>query len=214
MNESPSSANEGELRDDNEIIRLCQQGDQRAFTLLVDKYQDRVFWVAYNMLGNAEEAKDVVQDAFVRVFRALDRFDFNMNFYTWFYRIVSNLAIDQLRKLKRKRPVSIEELGDQTDHLHESRKPSAKLEEDELKEGVRAILDELPPHYKIVLVLRDLEGLSCKEIAAVTDTSHPTVRWRLHTARKLFKEKWIRQENRSERAKALLVGLEQNQREL
>ena len=186
-----------DYQDDAEIIRQCQRGDQRAYKALVERYQDRAFWVAFNMLGNQEEARDVVQDAFVRVFRAIHRFDFNMSFYTWLYRIVSNLSIDQLRKLKRRRPVRLDDLGDSPGGLSESRTPHDRLEDDETRREVRTVLDQLPPHYKIVLVLRDLEGLSCKEIAAVTGASHPTVRWRLHTARKLFKEKWQRHQSRS-----------------
>jgi RNA polymerase sigma-70 factor (ECF subfamily) len=191
-----------EFQDDAEIIRQCQLDDQRAYTALVEKYQERAFWVAYNMLGNSEEARDVVQEAFVRVFRAIHRFDFNMSFYTWLYRIVSNLAIDQLRKLKRRRPVRLDDIGEQAGESPESEAPSARLEESELKREVHQVLGELPPHYKAVLVLRDLEGLSCKEIAAVTGASHPTVRWRLHTARKLFKEKWNRYLSRSSRGAA------------
>jgi RNA polymerase sigma-70 factor (ECF subfamily) len=206
MNQSLAGTAMADFQDDAEIIRYCQQGDQRAYAALVDRYQDRAFWVAFNMLGNQEDARDVVQEAFVRVFRAIHRFDFNMSFYTWLYRIVSNLSIDQLRKLKRRRPVRLDDLGELAGELSGSETPSAGIEEDEMKREVRAVLDELPPHYKIVLVLRDLEGLSCKEIAAVTGASHPTVRWRLHTARKLFKEKWERYQSRSSRRAA--EGLE------
>jgi len=186
-----------EFQNDAEIIRRCQRNDQRAFTSLVEKYQERAFWVAYNMLGDQEEARDVVQEAFVRVFRAIDRFDFNMSFYTWFYRIVSNLSIDRLRRLKRRHPLRLDDVGNGFPSGEDA--PSARIEEDELKEEVRVLLDELPPQYKIVLTLRDLEGLSCKEIAAVTGASHPTVRWRLHTARKMFKEKWERRRSISSR---------------
>ena len=82
---------------DGDIIRACQKGSDDAFTQLVGRYQDKAFWVGYNLLGNTEEARDVAQEAFVRIFRAIDRFDFNMSFYTWLYRIVTNLAIDRLR---------------------------------------------------------------------------------------------------------------------
>ncbi len=191
-----------DYQDDAEIIRYCQQNDQRAYSALVEKYQDRAFWVAYNMVGNAEEARDVIQEAFVRVFRAIHRFDFNMSFYTWLYRIVSNLSIDHLRKMKRRRPVRLDDLGDKASEFMEHDSPSARLEVSETKREVHAVLDKLPPHYKNVIVLRDIEGLSCKEIAAITGASHPTVRWRLHTARKLFKEKWSRQQSRKSRKTA------------
>ena len=189
-----------DYQNDAEIIRECQRGDQKAYAALMEKYQERAFWVAYNMVSNQDEARDVVQEAFIRVFRAINRFDFNMSFYTWLYRIVSNLSIDHLRKLKRRRPVSLDVVEEKSGDDTGKESPSAGIEESEMKNEVHEVLDELPPHYKAVLVLRDLEGMSCKEIAAVTNTTHPTVRWRLHTARKQFKEKWIRRQNRSMRS--------------
>lgn len=178
---------------DGDIIRACQRGDEEAFAQLVSRYQDRAFWVAYNLVGNAEDARDIGQEAFVRVFRALDRFDFNMSFYTWLYRIVTNLAIDRLRKTRKHPTVELNELEDLIKDTASDNHPSFRIEREELKASVRSVLHTLPEKYKAVLVLRDIEGLSCKEISAITGTSHATVRWRLHTARKLFKEKWERE---------------------
>lgn len=177
---------------DGDIIRACQKGSDDAFTQLVGRYQDKAFWVGYNLLGNTEEARDVAQEAFVRIFRAIDRFDFNMSFYTWLYRIVTNLAIDRLRKLKKHRPVGLGGLDEIIRDPADDRHPSARIEKEELKTSVRSILKTLPDKYKTILVLRDIEGLSCKEISSIIGASHATVRWRLHTARKLFKEKWER----------------------
>jgi RNA polymerase sigma-70 factor (ECF subfamily) len=177
---------------DGDIIRACQQGDEDAFAELVSRYQDKAFWVAYNLVGNTEESRDVAQEAFVRIFRALDRFDFNMSFYTWLYRIVTNLAIDRLRKLKKHRPIGLTGMEEIIRDPAIDGQPSSRLEKEELKGSVRKILKTLPDKYKTILVLRDIEGLSCKEIASIIGASHATVRWRLHTARKLFKEKWER----------------------
>ena len=178
---------------DGDLIRACQKGDEDAFAQLVARYQDKAFWVAYNLVGNAEDARDIGQEAFVRVFRALDRFDFNMSFYTWLYRIVTNLAIDRLRKTRKHPPVALNEIEDMLRDTHGDNHPSFRMEREELKSSVRSVLQTLPDKYRTVLVLRDIEGLSCKEISSVTGTSHATVRWRLHTARKLFKEKWERE---------------------
>lgn len=183
-----------EPKSDGDIIRACQQGDQAAYAELVSRYQDRAFWVAYNMLGNAEEARDAAQEAFVRIHRAIDRFDFNMNFYTWLYRIVTNLSIDRLRKLKKHRAVALNGLEEVLKDPSGQNRPSYQMEKEELKSTVRAVLQKLPDKYKAILVLRDIEGRSCKEISSITGTSHATVRWRLHTARKLFKESWEREE--------------------
>ncbi|MBU0756093.1 MAG: sigma-70 family RNA polymerase sigma factor [Planctomycetes bacterium] len=184
-----------EPKTDGDIIRACQQGNQVAYAELVSRYQDRAFWVAYNMLGDAEEARDAAQEAFVRIYRAIDRFDFNMNFYTWLFRIVTNLSIDRLRKLKKHRAVALNGLEEVLKDPSKQNKPSFNMEEDELKTTVRSVLKKLPEKYKTILVLRDIEGRSCKEISSITGTSHATVRWRLHTARKLFKESWEREEN-------------------
>jgi len=175
---------------DGDVIRACQKGDQAAYSTLVSRYQERAFWVAYNLLGNVEDARDAAQEAFIRIYRAIDRFDFNMNFYTWLYRIVTNLSIDRLRKRKKTQAMRLTGLEEILEDPVSDQQPSSRMEKEELKKDVRELLKRLPEKYKTILVLRDLEGLSCKEIASITGASHATVRWRLHTARKLFKEKW------------------------
>ena len=178
---------------DGDLIRASQAGDEDAFARLVARYQDKAFWVAYNLVGNVEDARDIGQEAFVRVYRALDRFDFNMSFYTWLYRIVTNLSIDRLRKTRKHTVVGLNELEELLKDTAGDNHPSFRMEREELKASVRSVLHTLPEKYRTVLVLRDIEGLSCKEISSITGTSHATVRWRLHTARKLFKEKWERE---------------------
>jgi RNA polymerase sigma-70 factor (ECF subfamily) len=183
-------------RTDGEILRACQAGDDEAFGELVERYHARAYWVAFGLVGNQEEARDVTQDAFLRVYRALARFDFNQSFYTWLYRIVVNLAIDRLRKLSKARAVAIEDVGepasDEVDTV-----PERGIESNETAREVREVLATLPEKYRTVMTLRELNGLSCKEIARIVGSSHATVRWRLHMARKFFKEAWERRERRS-----------------
>jgi len=182
-------------RDDHEIIRACLDGSQEAFAALVKRHEDRSFWAAYRVLGDAEASRDVAQEAFVRVWRALDRFDFSMAFTTWLYRITVNLAIDHLRRNKRHKGVDIdmfregiadESTGQQPDHDEGSR---------DMARRVRRVLDTLDEKYRTVLALRDLEGLSSKQISDITSITHATVRWRLHVARKQFREAWCRIES-------------------
>jgi RNA polymerase sigma-70 factor (ECF subfamily) len=176
-----------ERAEENEVIARAQAGDEGAFRALVDRYRKRIYWVAYNMVGDEQDATDITQEAFVRVFKSLHRFDPRYRFYTWLYRIVSNLSVDLLRKRGGRKSVSIESVGDmKSDGIgaHES------LEKLELGERVRAVLDRLPPPYKQVMVLRELKGFSAKEVADMVDSTHATVRWRLHRARKLFREEW------------------------
>ncbi len=195
----PFRGGDGEISDD-EVIRRCLRGEKDLFRLLMQRYEKRAFWVAYNLLGNPEEARDVLQDAFVKAYRSLDRFDFGRKFYTWFFRIVTNLAIDKLRRRTVAKSVSLgEELAEALPSGGEG--PSLPLEREETRRKVRTLLETLPPKFKEVMVLRDIQGLSCKEIAPVIGTTYATVRWRLHKARQLFREKWERMERSEERGR-------------
>ncbi len=181
--------------EDHALIRRAQAGDEEAFRLLVERHEDRAVRVAANMVGNMEDARDLAQEAFLRVFRNLDRFDFAHGFTTWLYRIVTNLGIDFLR---RRRPVARVQGGEEGDEIEledqDAPAPSRGLERSETAERVRACIDRLAPHFRSVLVLRELEGLSCLEIADIVGATHVTVRWRLHRGRKLFQEEWERME--------------------
>lgn len=178
---------------DSQLVKLTKKGKESAFKELVERYQGRAYWVAFNMLRNREEAIDISQEAFLRVFRSLDRFDTKRNFYTWLYQIVANLSIDHLRRKGVSKSVSLEAVGD-LDGGH--RQPAADIERAELRERVRGVIDKLAPKYKAVVTLRDIEGLSCKEIALIVGTSHATVRWRLHRARIIFRKLWEKEEAR------------------
>ncbi|MEW6743313.1 MAG: sigma-70 family RNA polymerase sigma factor [Planctomycetota bacterium] len=183
---------------DGDLIHATLEGDDDAFAVLVDRYKDKVYWIAYGLTGHVEDSRDVCQDAFVRVYRALGRFDFRMSFYTWLYRIVVNLAIDQLRRATRARMVDLDEIADGCGDLSSS--PADGLEREELRRGVHEVLEKLPDKYRQVMVLRDLSGLSCKQIAAIVGVSHATARWRLHMARKMFREHWERRHATRRRA--------------
>jgi len=174
---------------DAALLRATSAGDREAFRLLVDRYERRAFWAAFHLLGDEEEARDVVQEAFVRVYRSMDRFDERRPFYTWFYRIVTNLAIDHLRHMRLTRRIASEEA---TESLTGGVAPSSPIESNETRRNVRRALDLLPPKFKTVMVLRELHGLSCKEIATIVSSTHATVRWRMHRARKLFREAYER----------------------
>ena len=180
--------------EDHQLLRRAQSGDERAFEALVRKHQTRAWRAARNLVGNDEDASDLAQEAFVRVFRNLSGFDFDHGFTTWLYRIVTNLAIDHLR---RRRPVwstasQGEDEGEQ--ELVDARVagPAEGLERAELAREVKACMDALAPHFQSVLVLREIEGLPCNEIARIVGATHVTVRWRLHRGRKLFQEEWER----------------------
>jgi RNA polymerase sigma-70 factor (ECF subfamily) len=181
---------------DHELVRAARTGDEDAFAALVRRHQARAWRVARNMVGSDEDAKDLAQEAFLRVFRSLERFDFQHDFTTWLYRIVTNLAIDHLR---RRRPAASTSAQDEEDADLDlvdplAEPPSAEVEREETAAEVRACLESLAPHFQSVLVLRELEGLPCNEIASIVGATHVTVRWRLHRGRKLFQEAWERRQ--------------------
>ena len=178
------------MPDANEValIQRCQEGRQEAFRELVDRYQRRVYWIAHHMVGNYETAREIAQEAFIRVFRNLGRFDVRRNFYTWLYQITVNLSIDHLRKASHGRSVDLDVAGSIPDP--DLQDPSAAGEQAETRQRVHQALDRLPAKYKAVLTLRDIQGFSCEEISEIVGCTNATVRWRLHRARRLFKDLW------------------------
>ena len=179
-----------EQRGDRELVQRTQDGDQDAYRVLVERYQSRIFAIAYGLLHNREDAREVTQEAFIKAFRNLAGFRRDASFYTWLYRITVNLGIDFRRKAYRNR---------ETGNLDETRlspdvasptsprpvgNPSQTLERKELREKLRAAIDQLPDEQKTVIVLREVEGLSYKEIADAMDCAEGTVMSRLFYARK------------------------------
>jgi len=173
--------------DDATLIRQVLAGDVDAYEGVVRRYQDRLYWMAYKLLGNHDDACDVAQEAFIRAYRRLDRFDLGRRFYTWIYRIAFNLSVDRLRERSRAgRSPLLSEFVDAGDA------PDAGLLGEELRREVRETLSELPAHYRALLLLRDVEGQTGKAISVASGVGHATVRWRIHRARKLFRAAWER----------------------
>ncbi len=170
-------------------IARCQSGDQSAFRTLVEKYETRAFWIAYHMVGHVEDAQDVVQEAFIRVHRAIPRFRVGKRFYTWFYQIVVHLAIDALRKRRERRDMDVDEAGEIQASVQDV---AERLAQDEASARVQDLLRRLPPRERAILILRDIEGFSAKEIADIIHSNHGTVRWWLFLARKSFRREWER----------------------
>jgi RNA polymerase sigma-70 factor (ECF subfamily) len=189
---------------DEGLVRLAQGGDEAAFGDLVGRHQTRAWRVARGLVRSDEDAQDIAQDAFLRVFRGLERFDFKYAFSTWLYRIVTNLAIDHLRKQRGHVSLSShpddEESGNLATELpdHRDERPSDAIMSREMASEVRTVLDGLADHFRTALVLREFEGLSCREIADVVGATQVTVRWRLHRGRKLFLEAWNRKQEGSD----------------
>ncbi|MHC4663170.1 MAG: RNA polymerase sigma factor [Planctomycetota bacterium] len=172
---------------DLELILASQGGDQEAFGELMNRYRERAYWVAYNMLGSVEDARDAVQDGFIRVYKAIKSYNKKYKFSTWLYQIVTNLCIDLLRKRAKRSSVQLDVVAEPEGDIDSPLEDYARKEN---VKNVHAVLQRLEPKYNAVLVLRDIEGMSCKQIAKIIGTTHATARWRLHQARQRFKEIW------------------------
>jgi len=175
------------MENEDEVIERCLEGDEKAFRELVEAYRERVYWVAYGNVGEREVARDLTQDVFVRVYSSLHQFDRDRRFSTWLFAIVRNRCIDWLRKHGSDETVSL----DYMDYEHPvDAPPDADAHNRELQQAVHRVLETLPEKYRMVLSLRELEGMKSKDIAEVIDCSPSTTRWRIHRARKLFREAW------------------------
>lgn len=180
--------------DDLELVEACKQGDRRAFQVLMQRYQRKVYAVAFGFLRNREDALDVVQESFIKVHRYLGKFEGNSSFYTWLYRIVANLCIDRLRKAKRHRDVEFDdglrhEPGDSaTDMsavgLTQFGDPADMVKRKEILAAVEASLEHLSDKHRAVIVMRELQGMSYEEMAQAMDCSKGTIMSRLFHARR------------------------------
>ena len=198
-------------REDHALIRRAQAGEEAAFEALVRRHQGRAYRVARNLVPTDEDAQDIAQEAFLRVFRNLERFDFSHVFTTWLYRIVTNLCIDFLRKRRVALSVSSGRQGDDGEtaalDLEDESEPAPweYAEAMETATEVHEVLASLAPHFQSVLTLREIEGLGCPEIAEIVGATHVTVRWRLHRGRKLFQEEWERRTRMRQQGAADLI---------
>ena len=175
---------------DAELVEQAQAGDRVAMQTLMERYQRRALGVAIGVVKNPDDALEIVQDAFVKVFRNLDSFKGETSFYTWLYRIVTNLAIDTKRRQARRPESDYDEtLTPSDDAIGEGgtrlgRDPFDQVRSRELGEEIFAALEELTPNHRAVILLREIEGLSYEEISEVLECSMGTVMSRLHYARK------------------------------
>ncbi len=181
---------------DEELLALVCAGEREAFRILVERYEEKAVHTARAIVGSTETAREVTQEAFLKVYAHRHRFDPKRRFSSWFYRILRNQAVDRVRRQAPGTPGSAVELVGDWDG--QSPGPVREVSRQERREAVRRILEDLPAKFRMVLALRDLEGLSCGEIAERTGTTAGTVRWRLHHARKLFREQWERVLGREE----------------
>jgi RNA polymerase sigma-70 factor (ECF subfamily) len=170
------------------MISRCQQGDQRALKEIFDKYHKRVYRIAYGVVRQREEALDIVQEVFIKLFRSIKNFKGRSQFYTYLYRMVMNTAIDHARKAGKQFISSLDEEGSFEPSDNVEKGPERVLLQKELEERVKLAMDKLPAEQKAALIFRDVEGLSYQEMAEAMGCSIGTVMSRLHYGRKRIQE--------------------------
>ncbi len=173
---------------DEDLVRSAQAGEEEAFRDLMERYKRRAYGVALGIVGDPDEAQDVVQDAFVKAYYRLKDFRFGSNFFTWFYRLLVNQAIDRWRRTSRTPTVPFDEAWvsggtSEGEAMVYPKTPEELAENRQLSEGLTRAVAALPEYHRTVILLREVEGLAYEEIARILDCSVGTVMSRLHYAR-------------------------------
>ena len=177
--------------DDNRLITECREGNTAAFGELVSRYQDRLFNTVLRLADNAEDARDVVQEAFLHACQSLHTFKGDSLFFTWLYRIAVNTAISMKRK--KRHVLRIQPGGDEKNAIDpldpsESNRPGHQLEMAEEERQVHDALAKLSAEHRAVLVMKDMEGMKYEEMAEILGVPVGTIRSRLHRARLEIRE--------------------------
>jgi RNA polymerase sigma-70 factor (ECF subfamily) len=177
--------------DDHSLVEACCAGETEAFGVLVRRYQDRLYPTLLRLSGCAEDAHDLLQDAFLRAYQKLGRFHGDSSFFTWVYRIAVNLALSDRRRKRFTRRLGERAGGECFDppDLSDMSDPSLPLERAERDEQIQRALNTLAADHRAVVVMKDLDGLRYEEIAQILGVPVGTVRSRLHRARSELRER-------------------------
>lgn len=174
------------------LIQKAQKGDTNAFGTLVASYEKFIFNVACKMFSNSEDVSDIAQEALIKAYKNIDKFDFNSSFSTWLYRITVNACIDEMRRRKGKESFSIDAEDEESGLAVQIEDTSLGAEErviqNETVSEVRAAIDKLSEEHKTVIILRDLQDMTYEQVAQTLDLSIGTVKSRLARARKSLKD--------------------------
>ena len=181
---------------DHDLIEAAKNGDEAAFAVIVNRYRNPITNYLYRFLNDYEEAVDLAQETFVRVYFAIERYHTEYAFSTYIYRIATNLAISELRKRKRRTILSLTglfqtESDDTTEFQPEDKKPlpDKNLVDDEQGRVIAKAIATLPAKYRVPIILRDIEGKTYEEIASILELGLGTTKSRISRARGLLKEK-------------------------
>jgi len=193
-------ARQQQRAEDDELIRAAQKGDRSAFDALVRRYDRSVLRLALHMLGNEQDAQDVHQDAFIKAYRHLSNFRFECSFYTWLYRIVTNLCLDQLRRRKSRRedPSTVmDAAGEEMDlmaNVQDDRamaNPARELERKNMHAAIQSALDSLTPRERTVFELKHYQGLKLRTIGEMLSTTEETAKNTLFRATRKLRARLV-----------------------
>ncbi|MGE5653993.1 MAG: sigma-70 family RNA polymerase sigma factor [Bacillota bacterium] len=187
----------GEINLDEQLVSACQNGHWEAFESLVARYERKIYNLAFRLSGNAEDANDLAQETFVRLYRSIHTFKGQSAFSTWLYRIATNVCLDEIRRRQRHptmsldAPLETEEGQMERDVVDLTQLPEFIYESKELRQLVQRLISELSEDHRTVLILRDFENLSYEEIAEILGCQLGTVKSRLNRARAALKDRII-----------------------
>ena len=181
-------------RADSQVVLKIRYGDTGAYRILVEQYQGRIYSMVLGMVKDEEHAWDITQDSLIKAFNKLDSFRVDSSFYTWLYRISSNSAIDHLRKAKRRRTeefddgIGAKDQAGMIDPMYSQTSPSKDLERSQLKDRIFEAMQHISPEQRQIVLLREVEGYSYKEISETMNIPEGTVMSRLFYARRKLQE--------------------------
>lgn len=170
------------------IIDKAKDGNKEAFGLLVKQHQQFAFNLAFRIICNEDDARDIVQESFIKIWKNMKQFNTKIKFTTWMYKIVSNTAIDHLRSAKKMTKVNIDDVHDKLEQINEDH-PERLLDNKITGDLIRLISDTLSEKQKLVFVLRDLEGLNPVEVSEILGLPENSIKSNLYLARKSIREK-------------------------
>jgi RNA polymerase sigma-70 factor (ECF subfamily) len=184
--------------DESRLAALARNGDRKAFAEIVKRYEKKIMKLGFRMLNQRQEAEDVAQETFLKVYNNLNRYDMTLKFSTWIYRIATNLCIDHLRR--RKEQVSLDAFSADSANESSNRELQAKIADkwstpenqvilSELQDQVQKAVQQLPDKYRLAIVLRYMQELSLQEISEILDIPLSTVKTRIHRGREVLRKK-------------------------
>jgi RNA polymerase sigma-70 factor, ECF subfamily len=174
-----------------ETIGCIRNGDPSAFRKLVMMYQQPAYRLAFRILGNEEEARDAVQESFIKIWQKIGSFDPSREFIPWMYRILVNTSTDRLRSIRRHVMIPID-LASQKLETMQQGDPSTLSDNHDLAILIKGMADMLPEKQKLVFILRDIEGMASQEVESITELSETSVKSNLYHARKRVRERLLK----------------------